>query len=320
MRCIRQAPGRPCMGLGTSSAELASDDPLTGGESARAMVRMRGIRVPALLVALVVAVAGCGSAAGRTETGVGSSGVPAQTVPDFYGITSGGDIAHFSDGTWTTQKPDLPAGEKLDRISWSHSPDARPLVTTEPATGLGGSDCNPGIRWVGPDGKLSAAIAHGVSPSLSPDGRHLAYLALGPMPPMEKTPPAIAHCGMQRLVVEDLDTGVAHEWAASYTRSSTWYVYGYIETYLSWSPDSTHLVFGTQEGRLYNLAISAWKSGATVQGASELQPRTRSLSTRYGMISQGISLPWSPMGRGRGLRSNSSIQRPAQVSGSLLGV
>ena len=69
---------------------------------------MRGIRIPALLAALMLAVAGCGTAGGKTETGAGpgkdGSGASAQTVPDFYGITSGGDIAHYSNGTWTDEK------------------------------------------------------------------------------------------------------------------------------------------------------------------------------------------------------------------------
>jgi hypothetical protein len=229
---------------------------------------------------MLLVVAGCGTAAGKTTTGAGSgsgrfdaSAPTAQSVPDFYGLTGDDSVVQYADGSWTTLKAELPAGEKLSQISWSHSPDARPLVTTKPTSGLGGSDCNPDIHWMTAKGQLSATIARGVSPSLSPDGQQLAYLVAGSAspPPAADAPVGVAECGGQKLVVEDLKTGTTESWNASYPAAAPNYMYGYVEGVLAWAPDSKHLVYATQEAKLYSLDTSSWQSGATVRDAHELQ-------------------------------------------------
>ncbi len=238
------------------------------------MVRMRGIRVPALLVALVLAVAGCGSAAGKTETGAGSSGAPAQTVPDIYGITSGGDIAHFSDGTWTTQKPELSAGETIAQISWSGLRGTRPLATMRADVK---NSCNPYIRRIDDDGTLSDPIGAGYSPSQSPDGKFLAYLSLGPASVAGDAPSKVAQCGEQRLIVKDMSTGTVRSWQVTYPAKAPNYRFGYIETALAWSPDSTHIVVGTQDAQLYSVDIANWAKGSTLRVAKDLRSGKRIL-------------------------------------------
>ena len=242
------------------------------------MVCMRGIRVPALLAALMLAVAGCGTAGGKTETGAGpgkgGSGTSAQGFPDLYGLTKDGSIAHFSNGTWTTRQPDLAPGEKLDQISWSGLPGTRPLATVRSDAD---NSCNPTIRRIGDDGTLSPSLAAGYLPSQSPNGNLLAYVSLGPASTTGAAPSKIKKCGEQRLIVKDLDKGTERSWRVTHSAKAPNYRYGYIETKLAWSPDSTHIVVGTQDAQLYSIDVATWTEGSTLRGEKKLRSGKRIL-------------------------------------------
>jgi len=232
----------------------------------------------ALLAPLVLVVAGCGTAAGKTKIGAQSnspaSKLSAQSSAAFYGVTMEGGLKKFANGKWAQQPLDLRPGEKVERIFLPTDPQARPLVTVSSTTNGG---CNPSVRQLEADGTLGPSIVSGYLPSLSPNGDLLAYLVRGPVADAGDAPSQIKECGDQHLVVKNLHDGSERSWLVSYPAKAPNYRFGYIETALAWSPDSTFLVVGTQDAQLYRVNLANWTKNATLRNETKLRSGKRIL-------------------------------------------
>jgi Tol biopolymer transport system component len=117
-------------------------------------------------------------------------------------------------------------------------------------------DCGPAtIYRVAADGRTpTEAILNGVSPSVSPDGRKLAYAvaAPGPAPAPIAVPapttgaapaPVERHCE-NAVVVRDLKTGAERTWRYPDTPDYTTALYrDAVISEIAWAPDSTRLAY-----------------------------------------------------------------------------
>ena len=117
-------------------------------------------------------------------------------------------------------------------------------------------DCGPAtIYRVAADGRTPPeAILNGVSPSVSPDGRKLAYAvaAPGPAPAPIAVPapttgaapaPVERHCE-NAVVVRDLKTGAERTWRYPDTPDYTTTLYrDAVISEIAWAPDSTRLAY-----------------------------------------------------------------------------
>lgn len=218
-----------------------------------------------LLVGAALVLASCGSPSTPT---LGSSRQGVQENQDvqglvFYTLDASGRLSRHTGTVDDVLSGASDPSYKIVSTTRSQAPDRLPYVVTK---SLNSSDCSYDIRKLEATGTLSKPLAQGVAPAPSTDGRHLAFLRVGALNPEDHG------CSGQTLTVLDLQSGSQRQWSATFIAESGTHTTGQVVTPIQWSPDSSHVVFGTYDAVLYSLDTTN-PMLKSIRDAQVLRPR-----------------------------------------------